>query len=1422
MPRLQLNLLGSFRATLDGDPVTGFDSDKVRALLAYLAVETGRPHRREKLAGLLWPDYPERSARTSLRSALANLRAVIGDREAQPPYFNITRQTIQFNLQSDHLVDVAEFTRLVSGDSGDAERAVELYQGDFLEGFSIPDSASFEDWLVVTRGSLRRGAVRALLSLTRDYEAQGDHETALGYARRAGELEPYDEDAQRLIMRVLANSGRRTQAIASYEAFKGLLSDELGTEPSDVTQELAEQIDKGVYAAPAPGIGKLRGYELLELLGEGHFGAVHRAYQGAVGRDVAIKVILPRFANDPEFIRSFESEAQLVARLEHPHIVPLYDYWREPDGAYLVMRWLRGGSLKSALERGPWSRDAALQLVDQVASALAGAHRQGVVHRDIKPANILLDEVGNAYLSDFGIATLTGPLADRRGERSTETKRSASSMGYLSPELAAGAEPAPSADIYSFGVTIYELLIGKSPYPDLEDQALLEAHRTQELPSIVAQQPELPAKIDEVVRMATSKDPLQRYQDPMELAAAFRAALTGIAPIVEALPAEIANPYKGLRAFQETDARDFYGRERMVARLLERLSASPSAGEDRDGLQNRFLAVVGPSGSGKSSLVKAGLLPALRRGAVQGSQEWFLSEMTPGTRPFEELEAAILRVAVNPPEQLLGQLKEDDHGLARAVKRALPPGDATDLLLVVDQFEELFTLVGPSEARAFMDVLYAAVIDPKSRLRVVITLRADFYDRPLMIPDFSELVRECTEAVTPLSAEGLAQAIEEPARKVGVSFEEGLVARLVAEVHEQVGALPLLQYSLTELFERREGARLTAAAYEAMGGVSGALGRRAEQLFNELDDDGKAASRQVFLRLVTLGEGVEDTRRRVLRAELEALLGDQGLSPGDTQPSVEAGEAATGDAGSESPVYRPSSTVHHPSSTVHRPSSPVQNVLDLYGRHRLLTFDRDEESRAPTVEVAHEALLREWRRLAEWLEQSRADVRMQRVMGNLAVDWEASGRDPSFLLRGSRLDQYEAWAQVTDLALTVEEGAYLETSLTERRLREAEEAARQEHERALERRSIQRLRIIVAVLIVASVVGVILTLAIFNQSRIARQNEMLANQNAATATVAKGAAEFQAATAQAERVRAEGEADARATQQAIAESEADARATQQSIAEFNEAQARGQALAASSGVALNAGETDLALALALEAVNVDDPPLQAELALADAAYSPGTRHVLTGHLANIVYKLSLSPDARRALSGAIDRSVILWDLESGAPLQRYGGYRGSVSSVNYSPDGNTAVLGVLDGSVRLLDLETGNELGRFLHRPPFVPAEISPDGRRALWVDEAGRMVLLDLEEGVLIRAFGPAPDPDGDYSHSVSALAFHPDGIHALSGHVDGEVALWDLETGGKVRAFGEEPAAIEELLVTPDGSQFLSANASGEVVLWDVEAGQ
>ena len=260
------------------------------------------------------------------------------------------------------------------------------------------------------------------------------------------------------------------------------------------------------------------------------------------------------------------------------------------------------------------------------------------------------------------------------------------------------------------------------------------------------------------------------------------------------------NPYKGLRAFEEADAMHFFGRETLIRRLLAEL-AKP----DR-----RFLAVIGPSGSGKSSVVKAGLVPALRRGTQFDSESWFIARMVPGAQPFQELETALLGVAVGDSPALQAALRESDQGLLHAVPRVLPD-ELAELVLVIDQFEEVFTLVeDETERKQFLNSLVAAVNDSSSRLRVIVTLRADFYDRPLLYPGFGDLVQAHTAVVLPLSSTELQEVINGPAERAGLVLESGLTAAIVADVAEQPGALPLLQYALTELFERREGLPLTA------------------------------------------------------------------------------------------------------------------------------------------------------------------------------------------------------------------------------------------------------------------------------------------------------------------------------------------------------------------------------------------------------------------------------------------------------------------------------------------------------------------------------------------------------------------------------------------------------------------------------------
>ena len=313
------------------------------------------------------------------------------------------------------------------------------------------------------------------------------------------------------------------------------------------------------------------------------------------------------------------------------------------------------------------------------------------------------------------------------------------------------------------------------------------------------------------------------------------------------------NPYKGLRPFGEADARDFFGRGDLVRRMVARLRESgPGA---------RFLAVVGPSGGGKSSAVRAGLVPALRRDDLALGAPLFVVEMQPGPHPIAELEAALVRLAVRPVSRLHDLLDAGSRGLLDAVDLVLPAG--AEAVLIVDQLEETFTLArDPAERALFMEALRVAVVDPASRLRVIVTLRADFYDRPLTYPRFGELMASRTEAVPPLTPDEEEQAIREPAAQVGVRPEPGLVAELIADIAHQPGALPLLQFALTELFERRSGDRFTRAAFREIGGVAGALSARAERIYAGLDTDGQEAARQVFLRLVELGEGRPDTRRR--------------------------------------------------------------------------------------------------------------------------------------------------------------------------------------------------------------------------------------------------------------------------------------------------------------------------------------------------------------------------------------------------------------------------------------------------------------------------------------------------------------------------------------------------------------------------------
>ena len=924
---IEFRLLGRLEVLRDGEPVD-LGSQRQRALLALLLVHAASVLSTDRILDELWGDSGTSDKHNSLWVYVSGLRGALEpDRAKRSEGTVLLTRSPGYVLSVDPSdIDVRRFERSVDearnvADSDPASAAATLRDGLALWRGHALEEFVYEGWAqaeIARLEELRLEATEMRVDADLRSGLAGELVSELkGLARQ----HPLRDGFVASLMLALYRCGRTAEALRVFAAYRKRLVAEMGVDPSRSLRDLEQQIltddetlllDREAVAAknrPRTGL-TVRGYELRDVLGRGAFGAVYRAYQPIVGREVAIKVIAPELADDPRFIRRFEAEAQIVAGLEHPHIVPLYDYWREPHAAYLVMRLIGDRSLADLLVDGALAPAQAASVFAQLTSALHSAHRSGVVHRDIKPENILIDRDGNAYLTDFGMAS----TSDDRWANSGPDSSQISSLDepYASPEQLGGNRMSPASDIYSLAVVAARALTGLSG----DYQAVRGA---------------LPAAVRTVLDRATDVDPLRRYSN----AAVFGHALTealGVAPTAVFDDAGIENPYKGLRSFAAADAADFFGRERLVERLIARLG--------EPGTRGRFVAVVGPSGSGKSSVVRAGLVPALAAGAMPMSQDWFRVEMTPAPHPFEELEAALTRVAIEAPASML-DIVLAPGGIGRAVERALPDG-RDQLLVVIDQFEELFTQVDEDTASRFIDELVALVTAPRSRARVVVTLRADFYDRPLRHRGLGELLRDGTEVITPMSIEELEAAITGPAAKVGITVDPLVVAEMVGEIVDRPGALPLMQYTLTELFDARVDGTITIGAYRAGGGVSRTLAKRADSLLSALGPEAEDIVRHVFLRLVAIDDDITSapTRRRTLVSELGEL--------------DHAGR--------------------------------VQRVLDMYGRHRLLSFDRDPVTRGPTVEISHEALLTEWTRLREWIEAAGDDLRAQR---HLAVEMNA-------------------------------------------------------------------------------------------------------------------------------------------------------------------------------------------------------------------------------------------------------------------------------------------------------------------------------------------------------------------------------------------------------------------------------------------------
>jgi serine/threonine protein kinase len=467
---------------------------------------------------------------------------------------------------------------------------------------------------------------------------------------------------------------------------------------------------------------------------------------------------------------------------------------------------------------------------------------------------------------------------------------------------------------------------------------------------------------------------------------------------------EPRNPYKGLRAFTENDATDFFGRETLIGELVDSVKERLRSEKSGTSLL-RLLAVIGPSGSGKSSVVMAGLFPRLQQSAVPGSGEWvYLRPMVPGVHP---LEALALTLAPHLPERSLKSIHEDlEDDSARGLHLLathLVEGSEKKVVLLIDQFEEVFNLTTSQDERErFFALLQAAITERKGPVLVILTLRADFYDRLMASSELGRLIQQHQLLVWPMEVDELRAAIKGPAAlpDVRLTFEGNLVGDLLYEVRGQVGALPLLQFTLDQLFERRKDHLLTLQAYEEIGGVKGALAKHAEETYLALPSEKhRGIARTLFLRLIDPGVTEQDTTRR--RATLTELV-----------------------------FVDPEQT------------SLMQETMDVFVKARLLTTNANEDTDT-TIEVSHEALIREWRRLADWLHDAREAIRLQQTISADAAEWLQHERSIDRLYRGSQLAEALEWRETN--SPNIDEDAFLQASVREQQRIQAQEDARRQH-----------------------------------------------------------------------------------------------------------------------------------------------------------------------------------------------------------------------------------------------------------------------------------------------------------------------------------------------------------------------------------------
>lgn len=871
-------------------------------------------------------------------------------------------------------------------------------------------------------------------------------------------------------------------------------------------------------------------------------------------------------------------------------------------------------------------------------------------------------------------------------------------------------------------------------------------------------------------------------------------------------------PYKGLNYFDEGDADLFVGREELTAMLVERVLAVASSESPH---QTRFLAIIGASGSGKSSLVRAGLIPALRWN--KKSIDWQIHILTPTAHPLESLAASLTQESqsVSAVAALMDDLRRDSRSLQIFAKRHLAARDGSHLLLVVDQFEELFALCRSEDERAaFIDNLLTAAAETNGPVITVITLRADFYAHCADYIQLRQALANNQEYIGAMTEEELRRAIEEPARRGRWEFEPGLVDLLLHDISREPGALPLLSHALLETWQRRRGRAMTLSGYTSSGGVRGAIAETAESVFaDQFTQAQQEAARRIFLRLTELGDetATGDTRRRATFNELI-------LNPEET-------------------------------NTTHL-------LLKALADARLIVTGED------TVEVAHEALIREWPRLRSWLEDNREGLRLHRQLTESAQEWDTLNREPDLLYRGARLTQAQEWAGTHQEEMNRLEHEFLDASTAwaqreaaereaqrQRELEAARKLAESEKQRAEEQtHSAAQLNKRAGYLTGAFLIALLMAFTALYFGSQARQTAITAQIDRRLAT----ARELAAAAVNNLEVDPE-RSLLLALQSAATTSEVDGTILPESI------EALHHSLVASP-IRLTLRGHDMwviSTAYSPDGKSLATIGRDGTTILWDVRSGKEISRLQGGTAVTDAFgtqRLAFHPE-KSQLAIADSDLIKIWDLPSGKLITTLSGHAGDVWAIEFSPDGKRLAGGGVDGTARIWDIATGESLILKGHTMPIEGLAFKPDGKWLATASDDQTMKIWDTTTGELLREVTGFPDVvdsvsfnsdgtrlaaastgayiriwdvtkiDGNeilrIEESVSLVAFSPDGtrISAASGS---NVKIWDSSTGQELLTLRGHTGWVTDVVFSPDGKQLATTSFDGTAKVWSITPGQ